>query len=279
MTDLERQQQAQARAVGFWRRYDELEARLTRHVSERMLELGRVAEGMHVLDVACGRGEPAVPAAHRVGPHGRVLGVDLMEGMLEMARERVAREGLHNVELRMGDAQALEVGESAFDVALVRWGLMYMPEPERALASIHRALKPGGFLVAASWAEPDRVSYASLPRRMLEPYGEVPPLPGPDTPGVFRHADAASFEETLRRAGFTLQASEELETPVVEAEDGRGLLAWVRALGGPLMRLADELPEAQQRAWEEAFCAEVEKGRVGSCVTLGGVTRLDVARR
>ncbi|MBF5042148.1 methyltransferase domain-containing protein [Aggregicoccus sp. 17bor-14] len=266
-----------ARTVDAWRQYDELEARLTRPVSERMLELARLTEGMHVLDVACGRGEPALPAAHRVGPQGRVLGVDLIEGMLPMARERAAREGLTNVEFRAADAESLQLPER-FDVATVRWGLMYMAAPERALQSIHRALKPGGALVIASWAEPERVPYAVLPRQVLARFRDVPPLPSEDAPGAFRYADPARLTAALERTGFHVEASEELEVPVVEAPDAAGILTWLRTLNGPVVKLAAELPEPQRRAWEDALCAELEKSRRGDRVTLGGVTRLTLAR-
>jgi ubiquinone/menaquinone biosynthesis C-methylase UbiE len=281
MDDVARKQKeaAEARMVAFWRQYDEMEARLTRPVSERMLDLARVSAGMHVLDVAAGRGEPALPAAHRVGSHGRVLAVDMAEGMLQIARERAGREGLRNVEFRVADAEALQVGENSFDVATLRWGLMYMRAPERALASIHRALKPGGALVIASWADQARVAFASLPRRLLESYRAVPPLPSSDGPGVFRHADRASLDADLQRNGFSVEASEELEVPVVEAGDGRDIVAWIRALGGPVVKLASEMPEHQQQAWEADLCAELEQHRVGESVQLGGVTRLTLARK
>jgi len=233
---------------------------------------------MHVLDVACGYGEPAVPAAHRVGPHGRVLGVDLVEGRLQAARERADREGLKNLEFLAADAEALRAGEKRFDVATLRWGLMYMRAPERALESIHRALKPGGVLVIASWAEPARVPYASLPRRTLARYRDVP-QPIPDGPGVFRHAVASSLNAILEQTGFHVEALEELEVPVVEARDGRGVVAWLRQMGGPFMKLVGELPEHQQRTWEDDLATEAEKHRAGERVLLGGVTRLTLARK
>lgn len=281
MDDAERRQQeaARARMVEFWRVYDEMEARLTRPVSERMLDLAGVMEGMHVLDVAAGRGEPALPAAHRVGAHGRVLGVDPVEGVLRIARERARREGLTNVEFQVGDAEALQVGEQCFDVVTLRWGLMYMREPERALQCIHRALKPRGVLVIASWAEPARVPWASLGRRMLERYRDVPiPIPGAEGPGVFRHADRATLDAALQRSGFSVEATDELDIPVVEASDASGIVMWLKQLGGPLLKLLEELPEHQQRAWEEDISAELEKHRAGDRVTLGGVTRLTLAR-
>jgi ubiquinone/menaquinone biosynthesis C-methylase UbiE len=271
-------EEAWSRSVGFWRQYDEMEARLSRPLSERMLDLAGVAAGMHVLDVASGRGEPALPAGHRVGPAGRVLATDLVEGMLQIARERARSEGLANVEFQVADAEALQVGEQRFDVATLRWGLMYMRAPELALKSIHRALKPGGALVIASWAEPARVPYASLPRRVLERYRDVPPLPGPDEPGVFRHAEPATLDAALLRTGFAVEASEEMEVPVVEASDGGGIVDWLRAMGGSLMKLVRELPEHPQRAWEQDLLAELERFRVGGKVLVGGVTRLTLAR-
>ena len=70
-----------------WRQYDAIESRLTAPLSERMLDLAGLQRGMHVLDLATGRGEPALRAASRVGSQGSVLGVDLSGAMLRMARE------------------------------------------------------------------------------------------------------------------------------------------------------------------------------------------------
>ena len=77
-----------------WRTYADTEQRLSAALSERMLDLTGLRSGMRVLDLATGRGEPAIRAAHRVGPTGTVLGVDISEGVLQMAHERAAREGL-----------------------------------------------------------------------------------------------------------------------------------------------------------------------------------------
>ena len=281
MTDSEnaRQDAASDGMVGFWRRYDDMEARLARPVSERMLALLGVSSGMSVLDVASGRGEPALLAAQRVGPQGQVLAVDVVDGLLKIAQERADREQLKNLEFLVADAETLSLGERRFDAATVRWGLMYMRSPERALASIHRALKPGGRLAVASWAEPGRVPFASLPREVLARHRDVPPLPGDESPGVFRHADRARFEATLVNAGFSVENTEELEVPVVESRDARDIVAWVRGMGGFFERLIGELAPERQRAWEEELAVELERHhRRNGRVSLGGVTRITVAR-
>ncbi len=277
MSDAEREA-ARARMVEFWRHYDALEARLTRPVSERMLDLAGVGPELSVLDVAAGRGEPALPAAQRVGPRGRVLAIDAVEGVLQLARERAQREGLTNVEFRVADAESLDLGGERFDVATVRWGLMFLRVPERALASIHRALRPGGRLVTASWAEPARVSWAGLARRLLERHCPVPPI-DLGAPGAFRHADPKVLERELVGAGFEVLHEEELEIPVAEAASPGELVDWIRALGGPVNALADALPEAQRRAWEQELVEALEQTRAHGKVSLGGVTRLTLAAR
>jgi SAM-dependent methyltransferase len=117
-------------AQQIWRKYDGMERRLSASITRRMLDLAGLSPGMRVLDVATGRGEPAIPAAHRVAPSGSVLGVDVSGAMLELARERADAENVTNLELRIENAESLNGVPSAhFDAALARWGLMYFSSP------------------------------------------------------------------------------------------------------------------------------------------------------
>jgi ubiquinone/menaquinone biosynthesis C-methylase UbiE len=243
-----------------------------------MLDLAGLQAGMHVLDLATGRGEPALRAASRVGPEGSVLGVDLSSAMLNIARETADRHGLTNVDLREGNAELLDdIPLSHFHAATVRWGLMYMEAPLAALATVHRALVPAGVLVAALWAEPERASFYTLPRRLLERYRPLPEV-DPDAPGMFRYADLERIIRDFNRAGFTLDHVEDMEVPVFEAESAGEVVAWVRALGSGMGRLLNDLPENEQRAWERDLAAEVERTRAAGPIRLGGVTRLVRAR-
>ena len=73
-----------------WRKHDEFLVRAAHPVTQRMLDLLHLAPGMRVLDIACGTGEPAIPAAERVEPGGQVVGTDFVEEMLAFrARESV----------------------------------------------------------------------------------------------------------------------------------------------------------------------------------------------
>ncbi|WPB81253.1 methyltransferase domain-containing protein [Archangium violaceum] len=272
------QQISWAERIAIVRRHHEMESRLTAPVSERMLDLAHIGPGMRVLDVASGMGEPSLRAAQRVGPSGFVLGMDLVDGMLEVAREQAHALALSNIEFRAGDAETLELPEQSFDAATVRWALMYMPRPERALERIWRALRPSGLLVCATWGGPEQVEYASLPRRTMARFRPLPPVE-PDTPSVFRYADPERFRTVLMGSGFTVEHVESMHIPVMEAEDGAGVVRWIRGFGGPVAKLAQELPPEEQRAWEAEVIRECEHYRTGGKIQLGGVTWLVVARR
>jgi hypothetical protein len=151
---------------------------------------------------------------------------------------------------------------------------MYMDLPVAALTAARHAMVPHGVLVAAVWAEPERVSYFTLPRRVLEKYRPVPRI-DPDSPGTFRYADPDRLYRDLSRAGFRIDRAEEMEVPVMEAETGPELIEWARAFG--LTRLLNDLPNEIQLAWENDLVRAAEPLRTNGLIRLGGVTRIVVA--
>jgi ubiquinone/menaquinone biosynthesis C-methylase UbiE len=260
----------------FWRRYDALETRLTAPLSERMLDLAGLRPGMRVLDLATGRGEPALGAARRVGPQGRVVAVELASAVLQMARDKARGEGLTNLDFRCAKAESVEgLEEAHFHAATIRWGLMYMTSPVAALATARRALLPTGALVAALWAEPERVPYFTLPRVLLERYRVLPAL-DPEAPGTFRYASLERTRRDFALAGFTLDCVEEMDVTVFEASDSAAVMTWLLDLGlGPML---NGLPQSDRQAWGRDCTAELERLRSGGLIRLGGVTRIVRAR-
>lgn len=257
-------------------RYAAIESRLTARVSERMLDLANLRSGMRVLDLASGCGEPALRAARRVGAGGSVLGLDISEAPIAFAREKAARDGISNLELRVADAESLDdVPSDSFDAATARWGLMGMRSPTRALANVRRLVVQGAPFVAAFWAEPERVPWAMLARTVLARHRDVPPI-DPEAPGAFRYADLARIERDLESAHFSLEHVEEIEIPVIEAATGVDIATWVRDFG--LMPLAGELSASERAAYESDLADEAEQLRSHGMISLGGVTRLVVGR-
>ena len=119
-------------------------------LARRLVELAELEPGHKILDIATGPGAVLLPAAERVGPEGRVVGIDLSEGMLARAAQRVKERALANVRLERMDAERLELPAARFDRVLCGWGLFLFPEPHRALAEFHRVLRPGGRLVTTT---------------------------------------------------------------------------------------------------------------------------------
>jgi SAM-dependent methyltransferase len=108
------------------------------------LALAGIREGETVLDVGSGPGADAIAAARRVGPAGRVIGVDMTPAMLKRARQAAADEGLANVEFRQGDAERLPVEDGTVDWVISNCVVNLVPDKRRAFAEIHRVLRPGG---------------------------------------------------------------------------------------------------------------------------------------
>jgi ubiquinone/menaquinone biosynthesis C-methylase UbiE len=127
-------------ANSFWRRFG-------RETIERL----QLAPGARVLDVCCGSGASALPAAEAVGPTGSVLGVDLATKLLELARSKAAAQGLRNVEFRHGDLLDLGLPDAHFDAAVCVFGIFFVPDMPAAVRALWRVVKPGGKLAITTW--------------------------------------------------------------------------------------------------------------------------------
>jgi ubiquinone/menaquinone biosynthesis C-methylase UbiE len=124
----------------FWERYG-------RNTVERL----GLAPGARVLDLCCGSGASALPAAELVGPGGSVLGVDLAENLLALARRKAEARGLGNVTFRTGDMLDLGLPAASFDAVVCVFGLFFVPDMERAARELWRYVRPGGQLAITTW--------------------------------------------------------------------------------------------------------------------------------
>lgn len=266
-----------SRQVAAWQRYDEDEQRLSAHVSERMLDLAGLRARTRVLDIATGRGEPAIRAAERVAPDGCVVGTDASAAMLDFARARADRAAIGNLTLIATDGAQLQgLPEQPFDVALCRWGFMYFERPVAALKAVRSHLVPTGVLVSALWSGPERASWWSWPRRILARHAAQPQT-ALTTPGPFRYAASAAFRQDLQEAGFSVEHEESLHTAVMGSPTPQGLIDWCMTFG--LAQALSGQPESVRQAWTRGMQAEAAHHRdADGMYRLGGVTRLVVAR-
>jgi ubiquinone/menaquinone biosynthesis C-methylase UbiE len=203
------QKQDWSNVAAGWKKWWQTMEQSAKPASERLVELAEIRPSHHVLDVATGIGEPAMTAARRVGPTGKVTATDQAPQMLAIARERAAELGLTNLEFRESDAEALDFPAQSFDAILCRWGLMFLPDLAGALTRMHRLLKQGGRLAAAVWATPPKVPFISVATGTVRQQLQIPPPP-PDALGPFSLADVTVLERALKQAGFTGVRSEPL---------------------------------------------------------------------
>jgi SAM-dependent methyltransferase len=159
--------------------------------------------GEAVLDIGCGCGQTSVELAGRVGQTGRVLGVDVSEPMLAVARERLAPTGSGEVEYLRADAQTTQFGARAFDAAFSRFGVMFFDDPVAAFANIRSAMKAGGRLAFLCWRSPVENPLMTAPMRaaahLLPPASPGDPL----APGPFAFADPDRVRTILEGAGWS----------------------------------------------------------------------------
>ena len=113
------------------------------------LALADVEPGSTVLDLGSGAGIDILLAARRVGPTGKVIGVDMTDEMLDRARTNIAESGLDNVEVRKGIIEALPVGDASVDWVISNCVINLSPEKDRVFAEIARVLKPGGRMLVS----------------------------------------------------------------------------------------------------------------------------------
>ncbi|HEY1498932.1 MAG TPA: class I SAM-dependent methyltransferase [Acidobacteriaceae bacterium] len=195
-----------------------------------------IAPGVRLLDIACGTGNTAIPAARRGAV---VTGVDIATNLLEQARERAAAENL-TLTFDEGDAEHLPYADGSFDVVTTMFGAMFAPRPELVASEMARVLQPGGLVAMGNW------NPASFTGKMFRlGAGHVPPPPGIAPPVLW------GDETTVRQRLAPFFA--DVETRIVPIDfdmpvSPAGAVAFFRKYFGPTQMAFSRLDEAGQRA-------------------------------
>jgi len=129
-----------ASPLGFWD-----------YFGRRTIELASLPIGSRVLDVCCGTGASALPAAEAVGPTGKVIGVDLAKELLELARRKAVQQRLGNIEFEVGDMLSLRFPAESFDAVVCVFGIFFVPDMARAVSELWSRIRPGGQLAMTTW--------------------------------------------------------------------------------------------------------------------------------
>jgi 2-polyprenyl-3-methyl-5-hydroxy-6-metoxy-1,4-benzoquinol methylase len=200
-----------------------------------------IQPGMRVLDVACGTGNLALPAA-RVG--AVVTGVDIAPNLVEQARENAKREGL-TVQFDEGDAEKLPYEDASFDAVITMFGAMFAPRPELVAAELKRVVRPGGFIAMANWTPTGFVG------QMFKIVASHVPPP-PNMPSAVLWGSEDVVRERLREGTSDLQTSREL-IHFTFPFDAKQAVEHFRVYYGPTNKAFSALDEAGQNALRATF--------------------------
>lgn len=227
------------------------------------------APGQRVLDVACGTGLVTFDAARAVGPEGRVLGVDISERMVQACLRRAG--GQANIDFARMEAEALDIPDGSFDVALCALGLMYVPEPQQALREMRRVLRPGGRMVVAVWGQRERCGWADIfPIVDAEVSSEVCPL-------FFRLGQPGFLAHACAQAGFADVRERRLSTTLAYADGNEACDA--AFVGGPVALAWSRFDQATRERARRHYLASIEPWRHGESYQVPGEFVIATATR
>lgn len=173
----------------------------TREATGALVQLADITDGLSVLDIASGTGEPAITLANAVAPSGQVIATDLARGMLDVAEENSRRAGVTNLSFQQADAHSLPFSDETFDRVTCRFGVMYFADAAQALTEIRRVLKRGGRLAVTAWGPMEKNTLAV---RAMGPFLKRAGVPtaSPGSPNPFKYASQGSLSKELENAGF-----------------------------------------------------------------------------
>ena len=230
------------------------------HHSDAIFPTLRVKEGDSVLDVGCGFGDTAMKLADRVGPTGRVLGVDCCDAFMDYGRKEAAEEGLDNVSFANGDVLIMPF-EPEYDFVFSRFGTMFFSNPVAAMRNMRTAMKPGATMTHIVWRTPDDNPWLSMAKEVV--LGFLPP-PGEDArtcgPGPFSMANQEMVTGMMKSAGYENIDFERVDAPVLVGKTIQDAVDFQLALGpaGEVFREAGDEAEDKREQIEAALAEAID---------------------
>ncbi len=239
----------------------------------KLLEVAALKPGERAIEAACGSGLVTRALAGAVGPTGGVLATDLTQKMVDLTARNCAEAGLGWVKTARMSADELTVKPDSFDAAVCALGLMYVPDPGRAFASMAQATRPGGRVVATVWGQRKNCGWAEIfPIVDARVVSEVCPL-------FFASGAPAALARDFEQAGLR-DVAEHRQQEVLQFPDEGSLLS-AMLLGGPVALAVKRFTPETMKVVEIEFLDSVRDHRnsdgsyriPGEFVTVSGYRR------
>jgi ubiquinone/menaquinone biosynthesis C-methylase UbiE len=231
------------------------------YFGRRTIELASLPIGSQVLDVCCGAGASALPAAEAVGPTGNVIGVDLAKKLLELAREKAAQRRLRNIKFEVGDMLSLRFPAASFDAVVCVFGIFFVPDMAMAVRELWRCVRPEGQLAVTTWGQNFFEPANSAFWRSIK---EVRPDLHKSFNPWDRINNQASLNAILKEGGVESPKiiAENRSHPIQSAEDW-----WTILLGSGYRGTIEQLNPSERERVKEANLAFIRDEKVSSIET------------
>ena len=213
-------------------------AKYSEHEAVKFINRQNIKPGMRVLDVACGTGNLAIPAA-KAG--AMVTGIDIASNWVEQARERATSEGV-KIQFDEGDAEELPYSDASFDVVVSMFGAMFAPRPDRVAVELVRLCRLGGQIALANWTPSGFIG------QMFKTTSKHLPPPPPDAPvPPVLWGDKATVRERFRD-GVSKLVLMPVMAQLRYPSSVPGTVEFFRTYYGPTQKAFAALPEDKQPA-------------------------------
>ena len=227
-----------------------------------LLEMAHLSEGEKVLDISCGTGIVSFEAAKLVGPYGDVLGTDISDKMIEASAGNAATLGIDNVSFIRMEAEKLTLEDESFDVALNALGLMYYPDPVKALQEMHRVLRAGGKAISAVWGDRKSCGWSVIfPIVDARVNTEVCPL-------FFQLGTREALAQLYRSTGFDEVRLERINTTLHYKSDTEALNAVFA--GGPVAMAYSRFDKSTKLSAHQEYIDSIQSFKRGGAYFIPG---------
>ncbi len=225
--------------------------RITAPFGEAALKAAAPQPGERVIDIGCGCGATSTALARVVGESGSVLGIDVSQPMLEVARTQGALARCGQLSFRESDASVADLPANV-DLLFSRFGVMFFSQPVQAFGHMRKSLRAGGRCVFVCWRAPRENPWAMTPLAAARAAMGITPAPGdPEAPGPFAFADEKRVRAILADARFRAVDVQRFDTALTLGATPRAA-AEASVQIGPVSRLVREAGPAHLPVIQDA---------------------------
>lgn len=215
-----------------------------------LIEVSKIQPSESILDIAAGTGLNTFNMVEKVGPSGNVLATDISDEMVKIGNSIVRSKRISNVIFERMDAENLSCDNNTFNLVTCALGLMYFPDPDAALAEMHRVLQNGGRAVVVVWGSRKKCGWSEIfPIVDARVNTDVCPM-------FFNLGESEVLKYPFKNAGFKNISLQKIETKLIYESSEEACQA--SFLGGPVAMAYSRFKESTKNEAKIEYIKSIE---------------------